>query len=157
MPVVPVAKAPVRLARYASKALALVRRPARALELARQAATKLEGAGGSVDQLRGELATMVAMLRAWASGDYAGVSRSALLSVAAGVLYFVSPFDAIPDFLLGIGLIDDVAVIGYVVKQVRSELAAFSLWQAQQRETADVQQSAPRLDPAPGAGDHANG
>ncbi|MFK7913105.1 MAG: YkvA family protein [Pseudomonadales bacterium] len=140
------AKPPYRLARYLAKAVQLVRDPARALDLARQAAAKLDRAGDSVSQVQQELATMVAMLKAWARGDYPGVSRSALLSIVAGVLYFVSPLDAIPDFLLGIGLVDDVAVIGYIVKQLRSELAAFALWQSQQRATENVQQSPTLVD-----------
>lgn len=136
----PSSKPPYRLVRYLAKAVQLLREPGRALELVRQATTKLDRAGDSVAQVRQELATMVAMLKAWARGDYTGVSRSALLSIAAGVLYFVSPLDAIPDFLLGVGLVDDVAVIGYIVKQVRAELAAFVFWQSRQDVHASVQQ-----------------
>ena len=135
------AKSPYRFTRYIAKAAALVREPARALQLARQAAAKLDSAGGTVDQVRGDLLTMVAMLRAWARGDYKGVSTKALLSIAAGVLYFVSPLDAIPDFLFGVGLVDDVAVIGYVVKQVRSELLRFRHWQAHSVSAEVVEQA----------------
>ncbi len=33
------------------------------------------------------------------------------IMLAAGVIYLLSPWDLIPDWLLGIGIVDDVAVI----------------------------------------------
>jgi uncharacterized membrane protein YkvA (DUF1232 family) len=48
------------------------------------------------------------------------------------------PFDGIPDFLFGWGLVDDAAVISYVVAQLSSELEAFAVWQEAQEQ--DVQQ-----------------
>ena len=45
------------------------------------------------------------------------------------MVYFVVPLDVIPDFILGWGLIDDIAVIGYVFGQVQVEIAAFRAWQ----------------------------
>lgn len=127
-------KPPHSLTRSVAKAGKLLKDPSRALALARRAGVKLDGNAGRLEQVRTELTTMVAMLRAWASGAYTGVSRTALLSIAAGIVYFVSPLDAIPDFLLGFGLLDDVAVIGFIVQQVRAELAAFSAWQVQQQQ-----------------------
>jgi len=47
-------------------------------------------------------------------------------------LYFVSPIDAIPDWLLGVGFLDDVAVLAWVLKTVSDELAAFSAWRRSQ-------------------------
>jgi uncharacterized membrane protein YkvA (DUF1232 family) len=52
--------------------------------------------------------------------------------VAAAVAYFVVPFDAVPDFLFGWGLVDDAAVISYVAAQIAGELAAFARWQEAQ-------------------------
>jgi uncharacterized membrane protein YkvA (DUF1232 family) len=58
--------------------------------------------------------------------------------VAAAIVYFVVPFDGIPDFLFGWGLVDDAAVISYVVAQLSSELEAFDAWQeAQQQEVQE--------------------
>lgn len=127
-------KEPYNLARYRTRAERMLEQPARLLKLGTRAADKLDGesANARLSQVREQLATMLALLKAWLVGDYRGVSRKALLGIAAALAYFVNPFDAIPDFLLGLGLIDDVAVIGYVIKQVQHELEAFKRWQMQQ-------------------------
>ena len=40
------------------------------------------------------------------------------MTVVAAVLYFVVPFDAVPDFLFGWGLVDDAAVLSFVAAQI---------------------------------------
>jgi uncharacterized membrane protein YkvA (DUF1232 family) len=39
-------------------------------------------------------------------------------AIALIVLYFVFPFDLIPDFLIGIGLVDDLAVATFILQLV---------------------------------------
>ena len=56
--------------------------------------------------------------------------RSAFYSVAA-LIYFLNPVDLIPDALIGIGFIDDVAVIGAVVNAIRKDLDGFVSWERQ--------------------------
>jgi uncharacterized membrane protein YkvA (DUF1232 family) len=52
--------------------------------------------------------------------------------IAGAVVYFVAPLDLIPDALIGIGFVDDVAVISAVVRAVRDELDRFQAWETQQ-------------------------
>ena len=40
------------------------------------------------------------------------------------------PIDVIPDFAIGIGYLDDVAVLGWVVSSVRIVLNDFGRWEA---------------------------
>ena len=129
---------PHDMSRHENRARALLKDPKAIKALAAQGADKLSSTaarGGRFAAVRAELATMLALLQAWAQGDYRGVSGKALLAVAAAVVYFVAPLDAIPDFLLGLGYIDDVAVIGYVLKQLQSELEAFRAWQSNNKTT----------------------
>jgi uncharacterized membrane protein YkvA (DUF1232 family) len=58
------------------------------------------------------------------------VPTATVLLVIAAVLYFVVPVDLIPDVLVGVGLVDDVAVIGWVTRRIRGELDAFRRWEA---------------------------
>jgi len=62
------------------------------------------------------------MIRAWVAGKYRTPDESVLMVVAA-VLYFVSPFDLIPDGIPVFGLLADAGVIGCVAK---TNLAAIS-------------------------------
>jgi len=52
-----------------------------------------------------------------------------LLYALAGVVYFVNPFDILPDFLLGLGFLDDASVIAFVMKSIKSELDRFAEWE----------------------------
>jgi uncharacterized membrane protein YkvA (DUF1232 family) len=50
--------------------------------------------------------------------------------IIAGILYFVLPIDVIPDFIVGAGLLDDVAVLTWVLNSVRPVLDDFGEWEA---------------------------
>jgi uncharacterized membrane protein YkvA (DUF1232 family) len=64
------------------------------------------------------------------------VSAGSLIAIVSAVLYFVVPLDLIPDFLLGLGLLDDAAVIGYVFSIVQAEVSHFEDWSLAQTSVA---------------------
>ena len=78
--------------------------------------------------VREELRLLQALCVAWWRGEYRAVSPQALVAVVAALLYFLSPLDAIPDLLLGLGLIDDFAVLSWVFATWRQELEALRAW-----------------------------
>ena len=126
-------KPPSRFRRYRERAQRLVESPEEVAGLAAAAAQKLAkatGLPGRFRAVRDELTTFIALLKAWVNGDYRDVSTRTLVTVIAAVLYFVVPFDLIPDFIAAIGLLDDAAVIGYVIGVVRDEMAAFERWRS---------------------------
>lgn len=47
----------------------------------------------------------------------------------AGILYFVTPLDLVPDAIPGAGLLDDVTVLAFVIARLEGELARFSAWE----------------------------
>ena len=48
--------------------------------------------------------------------------------ITGGLIYFVMPFDAIPDFLPVIGFIDDLAVMMAINQSLQKELLAYRFW-----------------------------
>ena len=48
-------------------------------------------------------------------------------------MYFLSPIDAIPDFIPMFGMLDDIAVLAWVMKTLDGELSAFRAWREAQR------------------------
>ncbi|WP_084955498.1 YkvA family protein [Thermoactinospora rubra] len=50
------------------------------------------------------------MIGAALSGRYPELGKGRLAMMAAGVLYLISPVDAVPEFLLGLGVVDDFGV-----------------------------------------------
>lgn len=47
-------------------------------------------------------------------------------TAVGSLVYLVSPFDAVPDFIPGAGLLDDVAVILFVVQMLAESLKAYA-------------------------------
>ncbi|MEB6591102.1 MULTISPECIES: YkvA family protein [Pseudomonas] len=88
--------------------------------------------GPRIGQLREDLKLLQGLCLAWWRGEYRAISPKALVTIVAGLLYFVSPIDAIPDWLLGVGFLDDIAVLGWVLKTVADELARFKAWRDSQ-------------------------
>jgi uncharacterized membrane protein YkvA (DUF1232 family) len=86
-------------------------------------------------QIAEALKTAIRLLRAYARGSYRQIPYRSLLALTAGLVYFVSPFDAIPDFLVTIGFIDDLAVLTLVLRQIEHDLSTFRTWEAHQHAT----------------------
>ncbi len=75
------------------------------------------------------LSTVLRLGNAYLRGEYRDVSKSTLSLLAFGLLYFVSPIDLIPDFLIPIGFVDDAFVLGWVVQRLSGELIRFRSWE----------------------------
>lgn len=69
------------------------------------------------------------MVRSWAKGDYKNISTTSIIAVVAALIYFVNPLDLIPDFIPIIGQIDDIFIIGYLIKTVNKEIERFMAWE----------------------------
>ena len=50
------------------------------------------------------------------------VPKNVKLVIASGLSYFILPFDSIPDFLVGIGFTDDLAVILGIVYMLTTHI-----------------------------------
>src|SRR4051812_33759406 len=46
----------------------------------------------------------------------------ARLTLIAALAYFVTPFDIVPDFILGLGFVDDAAILMAAITAVRSSI-----------------------------------
>ena len=107
----------------------LVRNPKELLGLLTVAERPLDRIhAGPLNPLKEDLQTLLRMLQASGEGRYREVSGKNLALAALGILYLVSPLDLIPDFLPG-GFSDDAAVITFIVRRLRTELAAFEAWE----------------------------
>jgi uncharacterized membrane protein YkvA (DUF1232 family) len=72
--------------------------------------------------------TLLRLLRAHLAGKFCAPTNS-ILSVFAAVIYFVSPFDLIPDSIPVLGLIDDAAVITCVARANLNLISNFRKWE----------------------------
>lgn len=95
--------------------------------------------GGRLGGTRDDLVLLGRLAAAWWRGEYRGISRQALLAVVAALIYFVSPLDAVPDWLFAVGFLDDIAVLAWVMKTWRGELDVFRGW-LEQRSADQLKQ-----------------
>jgi uncharacterized membrane protein YkvA (DUF1232 family) len=75
------------------------------------------------------LLAMVRVVRDYQRGEYRDMSTPKLLIIIAAIIYFVSPFDVIPDWIPVLGHIDDAFVIALALKSVRLDLDTFMAWE----------------------------
>lgn len=76
-----------------------------------------------------DLKTLLRMIRLWTARRYTNVSRQTIVYSILALVYFVTPTDFVPDFLLGLGYVDDLAVIGWVLGKIQVELEEFKKWE----------------------------
>ncbi len=69
------------------------------------------------------------MVRAAASGEYTGITRGRLALLVAAAAYLVSPIDLIPDFVLGLGLVDDAVVLSWLAATLVTETEQYLDWE----------------------------
>ena len=77
-----------------------------------------------LSKVREDLALMYHYFRDIVSGKYTAYHGKSLSLIIAGLVYVVSPFDFFPDLLLG-GLVDDAAIVAWVIKEVAEELERY--------------------------------
>lgn len=65
------------------------------------------------------------LIKAYLQGSYRKLPAIALAKIAAVLIYFISPFDFIPDVLPIIGFTDDLALVLWVGKSIKNELDEF--------------------------------
>ena len=76
-----------------------------------------------------DIAVMLSMIRAYAKKQYTDVSLTTVLLGIAALIYVVNPFDIIPDYLVGVGFIDDAAALGVVLQAIHMDLDKYKRWQ----------------------------
>ncbi|BAN46992.1 YkvA family protein [Metapseudomonas resinovorans] len=135
-------KAPWNFQRYltlAQRFLAGGRLPSLLWAVSRKSASQ----SGRLGAVKEDLRLLLSLANAWLRGEYRQINPKALLAVVGALIYFVTPLDALPDWLVGVGFADDLAVMAWVLKTWSGELDAFRAWRAAQRP--EVQAELERL------------
>lgn len=116
---------------FLKSAYSLINKPLAILGVLKQAVKRLqryENVRELAGDVREQFSTLIRLLRAYIRGEYKEVSlRNVALSIAA-LLYFVSPFDILPDWL-PLGFVDDAALLAWVYNTFSDEFEAFRQWE----------------------------
>jgi len=84
---------------------------------------------GSINVWLDSLLTSFRLLKCYVSGEYRDISFESLALIVASIIYFVMPFDVVPDFFLSFGFLDDAALLAWTFRTVKEELKRFIEWE----------------------------
>ena len=115
--------------RQAAKA---VKDPKEAAKLEKRAAKKADEHKVDLGATFEHLQTLLRMIHAYAKGEYRELPTKTIVAAGAAVIYFVNPLDLIPDVIAGVGYVDDIAVLLFVVATLEQDLDAFTAWEEAQ-------------------------
>lgn len=113
------------------------RDPRKLADLIGRAQRKASTHQGPLGDLRGEVALLLRMLRAYVNGTYPDLPWPTVVSIVGALLYFVTPIDLIPDVIAGAGLLDDAAVLAWTVRWIRRDLREFEAWEQDELDRID--------------------
>jgi uncharacterized membrane protein YkvA (DUF1232 family) len=98
-------------------------------ELAEDALAKANKNKGALGRIGDDLQAFTRLLRAWATRRYRSMPWRSLSLVVAALLYFVSPLDAIPDFIPVLGFVDDIFIVTWVMRAIQKDVEKFRSWE----------------------------
>ena len=97
-------------------------------------ATK-ESGNRTVQEMFGKLVTVFRMVRAHFRNEYSGLSTGKVIVGIGVLLYFILPFDIVPDWIPLAGYIDDASLLTWFIKNSADEVNKFQEWEASQHPT----------------------
>ena len=68
------------------------------------------------------------MIMDYMQGRYKEIPVQTIIGAMAALLYFLAPLDLIPDFIPGIGQVDDLVVLTYTIKAIKGDLSKYEQW-----------------------------
>lgn len=80
-----------------------------------------------LSKVKDKLVLMSNYLGDIAKGHYKDYDGKKLLVVIGAIIYVVTPFDLLPD-LIPPGLIDDLSIVAWAMKEAADELARYEAW-----------------------------
>ncbi len=67
----------------------------------------------------------IKMIRAYVKGEYRELPLQSIILIVAGLLYFINPFDIVPDFIPVAGYLDDLSIIIWITTSIDKDIKKF--------------------------------
>lgn len=80
------------------------------------------------------LKLLLPLIRDYWKGNYRDVSIRSIVIFLMGLTYIISPIDIIPDYIIGLGQIDDVAILGLSLYFLEKDLITYKKWKDKEKQ-----------------------
>lgn len=117
---------------YKKKAADLLQDNQKVQHLLGSAKEKLSEVLRSNDKIRlfsDQIFLLIRMVKAHFAGEYAEFPWKTMMMIVGALLYFVTPFDLIPDFIPGLGYTDDISIVYWVYRSIQEDIERFKAWE----------------------------
>lgn len=83
---------------------------------------------GPLADIASDVAVLFDMVKDYADGSYRAAPKRTVFAAAVALLYVLNPFDLIPDFIPGVGYMDDGAILMLVLQSIRADVDDYRTW-----------------------------
>ncbi len=83
---------------------------------------------GPLADIASDVTVLFDLIKDYADGSYREVPKRTVFAAAVALLYVLNPFDLIPDFVPGVGYVDDSAILMLVIRSVRADIDDYRTW-----------------------------
>ena len=75
-----------------------------------------------------DLRLLIPLIKDYWKGTYRDVSVKSIVIFVVALAYIISPIDLIPDYIIGLGQIDDAVILGLSLYFLEKDLKKYKEW-----------------------------
>jgi len=83
---------------------------------------------GLLTRLFQDLRLLIPLIKDYWQGTYREVSVKSIVIFVVALAYIISPIDLIPDYIIGLGQIDDAVILGLSLYFLEKDLSKYKEW-----------------------------
>ena len=83
---------------------------------------------GFLARLFQDLKLLIPLIKDYWKGTYRDVSVKSIVIFVVALAYIISPIDLIPDYIIGLGQIDDAVILGLSLYFLEKDLRKYKEW-----------------------------
>ena len=83
---------------------------------------------GFLARLFQDLKLLIPLIKDYWKGTYRDVSVKSIVIFIVALAYIISPIDLIPDYIIGLGQIDDAVILGLSLYFLEKDLRKYKEW-----------------------------
>jgi uncharacterized membrane protein YkvA (DUF1232 family) len=88
---------------------------------------------GLLARLFQDLKLLIPLIKDYWQGKYRDVSATSIVIFVIALAYLISPIDLIPDYIIGLGQVDDAAILGLALYFLEKDLMKYKKWKDENR------------------------